>query len=98
MYELRCSYFATATAIVFDDIDSGKARVLPLSKFIELVKTHGEYFHGELTCVNDGVTLLHQREYVVGVAPISLECVWVQVAGSFEVRKFECVHAVYVVC
>ena len=47
MYELRCSYFATATAIVFDDIDSGKARVLPLSKFIELVKTHGEYFHGE---------------------------------------------------
>ena len=45
--ELPDSYFAKAAAGVFDKIDNGKAGVLPLSKFVELVETLGEGFHSE---------------------------------------------------
>ena len=32
---------------MFDKIDHGKADVLPLSKFFDLIETHGEDFNSE---------------------------------------------------
>ena len=45
--ELPDSYFSKAAVRVFDKIDHGKANILPLSKFVELIETLGEGFHSE---------------------------------------------------
>ena len=45
--ELPDSDSAKAAARVFDEIDNGKAGVLPSSKFVDLIETLGEGFHGE---------------------------------------------------
>ena len=41
------SYFSKAVARVLDEIDNGKAGVLPSSKFFDFIETLAEGFHSE---------------------------------------------------
>ena len=45
--ELPDSDFSKATARIFDKINNWKYGVLPSSKFVDLIETLGEGFHGK---------------------------------------------------
>ena len=47
IYELTKYYFSIAATRLFDEIYNRKAGVLPSSKFVDLIETLGEGFHGE---------------------------------------------------
>ena len=47
VYEPPHSYFSKASTRVFDQLDNGKAGHLLPSKFVDLIKTLGEVFHGD---------------------------------------------------